>query len=79
MRRQMSDKVVADGSVVHPGRSARTLKMHLTELSPSGFSGFSTTGRSAPEAGRSVLGLEWCSLLLQTICSVNSCFCSVSV
>jgi hypothetical protein len=31
MRRQMSDKAVADGPVVHPGRSARTLKIHFTE------------------------------------------------
>jgi hypothetical protein len=31
MRRQMSDKVVADGPVVHPRRSARTLKMHFIE------------------------------------------------
>jgi hypothetical protein len=31
MRRQMSDKAVADGPAVHPGRSARTLKMHFTE------------------------------------------------
>jgi hypothetical protein len=32
MCRQMSDKAVADGPVVHPGRSARTLKMNFTEL-----------------------------------------------
>jgi hypothetical protein len=31
MRRQMSDKAVADGLAVHPGWSARTLKMHFTE------------------------------------------------
>jgi hypothetical protein len=30
MRRQMSDKVVTDDPAVHPGRSVRTLKMHLT-------------------------------------------------
>jgi hypothetical protein len=29
MRRQMSDKAVADGLVVHLGRSARTLRMHF--------------------------------------------------
>jgi hypothetical protein len=28
---QMSDKAVADGSAVQPGRSARTLKIHFTE------------------------------------------------
>jgi hypothetical protein len=69
MRRQMSDKAVADGPPVHPGRSARTLKMHFTE--PVIF-GFSTTGRSAPGLGR-------CSLLLQTTCGVNVCFCSAPV
>lgn len=31
MCRQMSDKAVADGPAVHPGRFARTLKMHFTE------------------------------------------------
>jgi hypothetical protein len=31
MRRQMSDKVVTDGPAVHPGRSARMLKMHFIE------------------------------------------------
>jgi hypothetical protein len=40
MRRQMSDKAVTDGLVVHPGRSARTLKIHFTEPVTFGFSGF---------------------------------------
>jgi hypothetical protein len=31
MCRQMLDKVVADGPVVHPERSARMLKMNFTE------------------------------------------------
>jgi hypothetical protein len=31
MCRQMLDKVVADGPAMHPGRSARTLKMHFTK------------------------------------------------
>jgi hypothetical protein len=31
MCRQMSGKVVTDGPVVHPGWSARTLKMNYTE------------------------------------------------
>jgi hypothetical protein len=31
MCRQMSDKAVADGPAVHPGRSTRTLKMHFIE------------------------------------------------
>jgi hypothetical protein len=33
----MLDKVVADGPVVHHGRSARTLKMHFTEPIIFGF------------------------------------------
>jgi hypothetical protein len=37
MCRQMSDKVVADGPAVHPGRSARTLKMHCIESVTFGF------------------------------------------
>jgi hypothetical protein len=37
MCHQMSDKVVADGPAVHPGRSARTLKMHFTEPVTFGF------------------------------------------
>jgi hypothetical protein len=72
MRRQMSDKVVMDGPVVHPGRSVRTLKMHFTEPVTFGFSGFSLTGRST-------LGLKRCSLLHRTVHSVNLCFCSVPV
>jgi hypothetical protein len=31
MRRKRSDKAVANSPVVHPGRSARTLKIHFTE------------------------------------------------
>jgi hypothetical protein len=37
MCRQMLDKAVAGGSVVHPGRSARTLKIHFTEPITFGF------------------------------------------
>jgi hypothetical protein len=37
MRRQMSDKAVADGPVVHPRWSARTLKIHFTEPVTFGF------------------------------------------
>jgi hypothetical protein len=36
----MSDKAVADGPAVHPGRSMRTLKIHFTEPVTFGFSGF---------------------------------------
>jgi hypothetical protein len=37
MHRQMSNKAVADGPAVHPGRSARTLKMNFTEPVTFGF------------------------------------------
>jgi hypothetical protein len=59
MHRQMSEKAVADGPVVHPGRSARTLKIYFTEPVIFGFFCFSPTGRSALETGRSALGLGW--------------------
>jgi hypothetical protein len=36
----MSDKAVVDGPVVHPGRSARMLKIHFTEPVTFGFLGF---------------------------------------
>jgi hypothetical protein len=75
MCHQMSVKAVIDGLAMHPGRSARTLKMHFTELVTFGFFWvFSTTRRSAPKVGRSELGLERFSLLLHTVRSVNSCF-----
>jgi hypothetical protein len=76
---RLSDRAVTDGLAVHPIRFARTLKYTLPNPSPSGFSGFSTIGRSAPEAGRSTLGLGRCSLLLQTVLSVNDVFCSVPI
>jgi hypothetical protein len=53
--------------------------MHFTEPVTFGFSGFSTTRRSAPKAGRSELGPGRCSLLLRTVRSVNTCFCIVPV
>jgi hypothetical protein len=43
------------------------------------FSGFSPTGRSALEAGRSALGLGRCSLLHWTVRSVDLCLRSVLV
>jgi hypothetical protein len=52
----MSDKAVTDGPDMHPRRSARMLKMHFTEPVMLGYFGFSTSGRSAPKAGRSDLG-----------------------
>jgi hypothetical protein len=53
-------------------RAPRTIRedaknAFLPNPSPSGFSGFSTTGRSA-------LGLRRCSLLHRTVHSVNLCF-----
>jgi hypothetical protein len=36
----MLDKAVTDGLVVHPGQSARTLKMHFTEPVTFGFLAF---------------------------------------
>jgi hypothetical protein len=79
MHRQISDKVVADGPVVHPRRSARTLKIHFTEPVTFGFFWFSPTGRSAPEAGWSALGLGRCSLLHRIVRSVDLRLCSVPV
>jgi hypothetical protein len=67
----MSDKAVADGSAVHPGRSARTLKMHFTEPVTFKFFWFSTSGQFVPQVGRSELGPGWFSLHLQTVHSVN--------
>jgi hypothetical protein len=75
----MSDKAVADGPVVHLGRSVMTLKIHFTEPVTFGFFWFSPTGRSAPEVGRSALGLGRCSLLHRTVRSVDSRLCSVPV
>jgi hypothetical protein len=46
----------------------------LPNPSSSGFSVFSMSGRAAPEAGRSELGPERCSLLLQTVHSINASF-----
>jgi hypothetical protein len=37
MCRQILDKAIADGLAMHPGRSARTLKMHFTEPVAFGF------------------------------------------
>jgi hypothetical protein len=75
----MSGTAVADGPVVHPGRSARTLIIYFTEPVTFEFFWFFTTGQSAPEAGRSALGLGRCSLLHRTVRSVDLCFCSVPI
>jgi hypothetical protein len=72
MHRQMSDKAVVDGLVVHPGRSMMTLKIHFTEPVTFGFFWFSPTEWSALSLGR-------CSLLHQTVRSVDLRLCSVPV
>jgi hypothetical protein len=74
MCRQMSDKAVVDGPVVHPGWSAMTLKMHFTEPVNFRFSCFSMSGRSAPEVGRFELCPGQFSLLLRIVHSVNVSF-----
>jgi hypothetical protein len=77
MRRQMSDK----GSRGRSGRAPRTVRedaiIHFTEPVTFGFFGSSPTGRSAPEAGRSALGLGRCLLFHQTVRSVDLCFALV--
>jgi hypothetical protein len=67
MRRQMSDKAATDGMRGHK-------KCILPNPSPSGFSGFSMCGWSAPEVGRPELCPRWCSLFLRTVCNVNAWF-----
>jgi hypothetical protein len=62
MRRQMSDK----GNHGRSGRAPRTVRedaiIHFTEPVTFGFFGSAPTGRSAPEAGWSALGLGRCLL-----------------
>jgi hypothetical protein len=79
MCRQMLDK----GSRRRSGRAPRTVRkdaiIHFTEPITFGFFGSSPTGRSAPEAGRSALGLGRCLLFCRTVRSVDLCFCIGSV
>jgi hypothetical protein len=79
MRRQMSDK----GSRGRSGRAPRTVRedaiIHFSEPVTFGFFGSVPTGRSAPEAGRSALGLGRCLLFRWTVRSVDLCFCIGSV
>jgi hypothetical protein len=79
MRRQMSDKASRGRS----GRAPRTVReatiIHFSELVTFGFFGFSPTGRSTPEAGRSARGLGRSLLFLRTVCSVDLDFCIGSV
>jgi hypothetical protein len=79
MRRQMSDK----GNHERSGRASRTVReddiIHFTEPVTFGFFGSSPSRRSAPEAGRSALGLRRCLLFHRTVRSVDLCFCIGSV
>jgi hypothetical protein len=79
MQRQMSDK----GSRGRSGRAPRMVRkdalIHFTEPITFRFFGSSLTGRSAPKAGQSALGLGWCLLFHQTVHSVDLCFCIGSV
>jgi hypothetical protein len=79
MHRQMSDK----GNRGRSGRAPRTVRedaiIHFTEPVTFGFFGSAPTGRSAPEAGRSALGLGRCLFFHRTIRSVDSRLCSVPV
>jgi hypothetical protein len=79
MRRQMSDKASRGRS----GRAPRTVReaaiIHFSEPVTFGFFGFSPTGRSAPEAGRSARGLGRSLLFLRTVRSGHLYFCIGSV
>ena len=79
MRRQMSDKASRGRSA----RLARTVReaaiIHFSEPVTFGFFGFSPTGRSAPEAGRSARGLRRSALFLRTVHSADLDFCIGSV
>jgi hypothetical protein len=74
MHRQMLDK----GSRGRSGGAPRTIRegtiIHFIEPVTFGFFGSSPTGRSAPEAGRSALGLGRCLLFHRTVRRVDLCF-----
>jgi hypothetical protein len=75
----MSDK----GSRGWSRRAPRIVRedaiIHFTKPVTFGFFGSSPTGWSAPEARRSVRGLEWCLIFLRTVHSGELSFCSDSV
>jgi hypothetical protein len=79
MCRQMSDK----GSRGRSGRAPRTVRedaiIHFTEPVTFGCFGSAPTGRSALEAGQSVLGLGRYLLFHRTVRSVDLCFCIGSI
>jgi hypothetical protein len=65
------------------GRAPRTVRedaiINFIKPVTFGFFGSSPTGRSAPEVGRSVLGLGRCLLFHRTVRSVDLCFCIGSI
>jgi hypothetical protein len=75
----MSDK----GSRERSGRASRTVRedaiIHFTEPITFGFFGSVLTGRSAPKAGRSEPGLEWCFLFHWMVHGVDLRLCSIPV
>jgi hypothetical protein len=75
----MSDKTVADGSIVHPEQFARTLKMNFTKPGTFGFLWFATANGPRLRAGRSALGLGRYYSLLRTVRSRSSEVCIVHV
>jgi hypothetical protein len=79
MRRQMSDKASRGRSDRAPWTVREDAIIHFFEPVTFGFFGFSPTGRSAPEAGRSTQGLGRSLLFLRTVRSVDLYFCIGSV
>ena len=79
MRCQMSDRPSRGRSAI----LARTVRepaiIHFSEPVTFGFFGFSPTGRSAPEPGRSAHGLGRSLLFLRTVRSAYLDFCIGSV
>jgi hypothetical protein len=79
MHRQMSDRPNRGRSGRAPRTVCEAAIIHSSEPVTFGFFGSLPTGRSAPEAGRSELGLRQSELILQTVHSVDSDFCIGSV
>ena len=75
MRRLMSNKASRGRSDRAPWTVREDAIIHFFEPVTFGFFGFSPTGRSAPEAGRSARGLGRSLLFLRTVHSVDFDFC----
>jgi hypothetical protein len=75
----MSDKGNRGWSSRAPQTVREDAIIHFTEPVTFGFFGSAPTGRSAPEAGRSALGLGRCLLFHRTDRSIDSRLCSVPV